>query len=52
MEILNKNNGNTSLDENKCYFMYKDNVLFADWFENINTLYIKIDMNVKCRNVT
>ena len=37
----------TTLDENVRYFMHKCNIVFTDWFENINILYNKIDMSVK-----
>ena len=37
-------NRNTTLDENVRYFMHKYNIVFTDWFENINILYNKIDI--------
>ena len=40
-------NGNTTLGENVRYFMHKYNIFFTEWFENINTLYKKIDLYVK-----
>ena len=35
------------LIENVLYFMHKYNIVFTDWFECINILYIKIDMYAK-----
>ena len=40
-------NRNTTLGENVRYIMHKYNIVFTDWFENINTLYNKIDIYVK-----
>ena len=40
-------NRNTTLGENVRYFMHKYNIVFTDWFENIDILYNKIDMYVK-----
>ena len=40
-------NRNTTLGENVRYFMHKYNIVFTDWFENINILYNKIDIYVK-----
>ena len=40
-------NRNITLGENVRYFMYKYNIVFTDWFENINILYNKIDIYVK-----
>ena len=40
-------NINPTLGENVRYIMHKYNIVFTDWFENINTLYNKIDIYVK-----
>ena len=40
-------NRNATLGENVRYFMHKYNIVFTDWFENINILYNKIDIYVK-----
>ena len=40
-------NSNTTLGENVRNFMHKYNIVFTEWFENINTLYKKIDIYVK-----
>ena len=42
-------NRNSTLGENVRYFMHKYNIVFTDWFENINILYNKIDMYVQWR---
>ena len=38
---------NTTLCDNARYFKHKYNIVFTDWFENINILYNKIDIYVK-----
>ena len=46
--IINSlHNRNTTLGENVRYFMHKYDIVFTDWFENINILYNKIDIYVQ-----
>ena len=40
-------NGNTTLGENVRYFMHNYNIVFTECFDNINTLYKKINIYVK-----
>ena len=45
--IYSLHNRNTTFGQNVRCFMYKYNIDFTDWFDNINILFNKIDMYVK-----
>ena len=40
----------TTMGENMRYFMYKYNLLYDDWFSDLNNIYIKIEGHV--HNIT
>ena len=35
-----------TIGENKRYFIYKYNILYDDWFNDLNNIYIKIDAHI------
>ena len=39
-------NSNTTMGENIRYFTYKCNILYDDWFNNLNNIYIKINAHI------
>ena len=39
-------NSNTTMRENIRYFTYKYNILYDDWFNNLNNIYIKINAHI------
>ena len=43
-------NSNTTIGENMRYFMYKYNLMYDDWFHDLNNIYIKIEAHV--HNIT
>ena len=43
-------NSDTTMDENMRYFMYKYNLMYDDWFSDLNNIYIKIKAHV--HNIT
>ena len=36
-------NSDTTMGENIRYFMYKHNILYNDWYGNLNNIYVNID---------
>ena len=43
-------NSNTTIGENMRYFMYKYNLMYDDWFHDLNNIYIKIEAHI--HNIT
>ena len=43
-------NSDTTMGENMRYFMYKYNLMYDDWFSDLNNVYIKIEALV--HNIT